>query len=230
MTMHTAMTVAPGPTPHTVRAADGHVLTAPEGWVLLPPGDAALTRRVKAAGEHWVVQEKKGRKIFSRGVWAPAATIDRIRAELEAERSTDGYARRKEAASRRRDQAQAEYVDDFHGAVVTFLAFPPNHADLAQRLARAVTAHATPVGSGTVARTKRIPVEQRAEAAVIAWMRHSTTGYDGMVLARVKGNRPEVRRFLAQRSKQLLGRCRRGEPVEDGCPLMKALLSCHEET
>ena len=42
---------APGPTPSTVRAADGTVLTAPEGWSLLPPGDAGLTRRVKAAGE-----------------------------------------------------------------------------------------------------------------------------------------------------------------------------------
>jgi hypothetical protein len=50
-----------------------------------------------------------------------------------------------------------------------------------------VTDHATPVGSGTVARTKRIPVEQRAEAAVIAWMRHQTTGYDGMVIPRIKG-------------------------------------------
>ena len=59
----------------------------------MPPGDAALTRRVKEAGDHWVVQEKKGRKVFSRGVWAPAATIDRIRAELEAERSTEGYAK-----------------------------------------------------------------------------------------------------------------------------------------
>src|ERR1700756_2515013 len=71
----------PGPTPNTVRAADGTVLTAPQGWALLPPGDAALTRRVKEAGDHWVAQEKKGRKTFSRGVWAPAATIDRIRAE-----------------------------------------------------------------------------------------------------------------------------------------------------
>ena len=87
----------PGPTPNTVRAADGTVLTAPEGWVLLPPGDAGLTRRVKAAGDHWVVQEKVGRRMFSRGVWAPAATIERIRAELEAERSTEGYAKRKEA-------------------------------------------------------------------------------------------------------------------------------------
>ena len=43
---------------------DSPVLTAPTGWILLPPGDAALTRRVKAAGAHWVVQEKKGRKLF----------------------------------------------------------------------------------------------------------------------------------------------------------------------
>jgi hypothetical protein len=55
-----ANTFTPGPTPNTVRAADGRVLTAPEGWALLPPGDAALTRRVKEAGDHWMVQEKKG--------------------------------------------------------------------------------------------------------------------------------------------------------------------------
>src|ERR1044071_6707459 len=88
-------TFTPGPAPNTVRAADGTVLTAPNGWVLLPPGDAALTRRIKRAGDHWVVQEKKGRKTFSRGVWAPAATIQRVRAELEAERSAEGYARRR---------------------------------------------------------------------------------------------------------------------------------------
>ena len=129
----TANTFSPGPTPNTVRAADGSILTAPEGWVLLPPGDAALTRRVKEAGEHWVVAEKKGRKVFSRGVWAPAATIERIRAELEAERSTEGFAKRKEADARRRDKAQAEYVEDFLGAVVTFLAFHENYADLANQ-------------------------------------------------------------------------------------------------
>lgn len=214
-------TFTPGPTPNTVRAADGRVLTAPEGWSLLPPGDAALTRRVKEAGDHWIVQEKKGRKIFSRGVWAPAATIERIRAELEAERATEGYTKRKEADARRRDKAQAEYVEDFHGAVVSFLGFHESYADLAQRMAKAVTDHATPVGSGTVARTKRIPVEQRAEAAVIAWMRHQTTGYDGMVIPRIKGKRREVRRLLAARSKELLERYRRGQRVPDDCPLRK---------
>ena len=219
----TAQTFTPGPTPNTVRAEDGKLLTVPEGWALLPPGDAGLTRRVKAAGEHWVVQEKRGRKTCSRGIWAPSAAIERIQAELEAERSTDGYAKRQEAAARRREQAQAEYVEDFHGAVITFLDFHPCHADLADRLARGVTEHATPVGSGTVARTERIPVEQRAEAAVIAWMRHQTTGYDGMAIPRAKGKRREVRRMLARRSQELLGRYRLGEPIGDDCPLKKAL-------
>jgi len=216
-------TFFPGPTPNTVRSADGEILTPPEGWTLLPPGDAALTRRVKAAHSHWIVQEKKGRKIFSRGVWAPASTIDKIRADLEVERSTEGYAKRKDADARRRDKAQAEYVEDFYGAVVAFLAFHPAHAEFAGKLARAVADHATPVGSGTVARTKRIPVEQRAEAAVIAWLRHQTTAYDSMKIARIKGKRREVRRMLAQRSKELLGRYRRGESVGVECSLKKAL-------
>jgi hypothetical protein len=219
----TDSTFTPGPTPNTVRSADGKVLTAPEGWILLPPGDAALTRRVKAAGDHWIVQEQRGRRIFSRGVWAPAATIGEIRAELEAERSTEGYAKRKEANARRRDKSQAEYVEDFYGAVVAFLAFHPRYAAMAERLARAVADHATPVGSGTVARTKRIPVERRAEAAVIAWMRHQTTAYDSMEIPRVKGKRRETRRMLAQRSKELLSRYRRGEVVGEDCLLKKAL-------
>ena len=216
-------TFTPGPTPNTVRSADGKVLTVPEGWVLVPPGDPALTRRIKAAGDCFAVAEKRGRKVFSRGIWTAAATVERIRAELEAERSTEGFAKKKEADARRREKSQALYVEDFHGAVVAFLAFHPEYADLAERLARAVTGHATPVGSGTVARTKRIPVEQRAEAAVIAWLRHQTTAYDGMAIPRVKGKRREVRRMLARRSHELLERYRAGAPVGEECPLKKAL-------
>lgn len=219
----TKQTFLPGPTPDTVRSADGKILSVPTAWSLLPPGDAALTRRVKAAGNHWIVQQKKGRKIFSKGVWAPTETIERIRAELEVERSTETFAKKREAAGRRREKDQAKYVEDFHGAVLAFIAFHPRHADLADRLARAVTDHATPVGSGTVARTKRIPVQQRAEAAVIAWMRHQTTGYDSLKIPRVRGKRREVRQPLAQRSKELLERYRQGEQVSEGCPLSTAL-------
>jgi len=214
---------APGPTPNKVRGPDGVVLTVPEGWILLAPGDAALTRRVKTAGPHWAVAEKKGRKVFSRGIWAPAATIERIRAELASERGTESFAKRRDADARRRQKTQAAYVEDFRGAVIAYLGFHAEHAALAERLADAVTAQSTPVGSGTVARTERIPIERRAEAATIAWMRHQTTGYDGMIVPRVKGKRREIRRLLAQRSKELLARYRRGAAAGEECPLRQAL-------
>ena len=149
--------------------------------------------------------------------------MDRIQAELAIERSTESYAKRKVADTRRREKAQAEYVDDFFAALVAFLNFHPDHASLAKQLAQAVTAHATPVGSGTVARTKRIPVEQRAEAAVIAWMRHQTTAYDTMAIPRVKGKRRETRRILAQRSHELLSRYRQSGSQTSNCPLQQAL-------
>ena len=182
-----------------------------------------MTRRIKASGPTWTVQEKVGRRSFSRGVWASKATVDKIRRDLAAERATPEYAKKQEAAARRRDREQAEYVTDFRAAVLQYLAFHPRYRDLALRLANAVTTHATPVGSGTVARTERIPVEERAEAAVIAWMRHQTTAYDSMAIPHVKGTRREARRLLARRSLELLGRYRRGEPAPDGCPLQRAL-------
>lgn len=213
----------PGPRPNSVINEYDIIVAVPEGWSLLPPGDAGLTRRVKAAGEYWVVQEKKGRRIFSKGIWAAATTIEKTRLELEAERSTESYSKRKESAAKRRDKVQLEYVEDFTGAVVAFLAFHPNHWELANKLAKVVADHATPVGSGTVARTKRIPVERRAEAAVIAWMRHQTTAYDSMSIARIKGERREVRRMLAQRSKSLLARYRKEESDSEPCLLKEAL-------
>ncbi|QDU56961.1 DUF2293 domain-containing protein [Aeoliella mucimassa] len=211
-----------GPRPNTVCTPDGEVLEPPKDWSLLPPGDAALTRRVKAAGDHWVVQERRGRKVFSKGIWAPSNTIERIKDELVAMRSTESYAKKQAASVRRREATQTQYVGEFADAVLQFLNFHPSHAELAKQLADAVTTHATPVGSGTVARTKRIPVERRAEAAVIAWMRHQTTAYDSMKIPRVKGKRREVRRMLAQHSKALLAKYREGKQV-DNCPLQTAV-------
>ncbi|MBA4187866.1 MAG: DUF2293 domain-containing protein [Planctomycetaceae bacterium] len=215
---------SPGPDERSVRTTGGKVLRVPEGWVLVPPGDPGLTRRVKAAGPSWTVQQRRGRKLFSQGVWTAAETVERIKAELIVERSTEQHAKRKAADARRRDVAQTEYVEEFRSAVLASLDFHPTYAELAERLATAVTAHATPVGSGTVARTERIPIEARAEAAVIAWLRHQTTGYDSMVIPRVKGKRREVRRMLAKRSQEMLQRYRRGEavPVTE-CPLRRAL-------
>jgi hypothetical protein len=216
--------VSPGPKPQEVRTAEGVVLTAPTDWILLPPGDAALSRRVKAGGPCWVVKEKRGRKLFSRGIWAPKERIESLRQELELERTDPAYQRKLDAGRKRRDHAQEVYAGDFEAAVLRFLDFEVSHLPLARKLAAKIAQHAVPVGSGTVARTQRIPIEKRAEAATIAWMRHQTTAYDELKIPRVKGMRREVRRQLAQHSKQLLARYRRGAGIElAACPLQRAL-------
>lgn len=216
--------VAPGPQPNTVRTDTGEILRAPAGWILLPPGDPALTGRVKKAGPSWTVQEKRGRKLFSRGVWADAATIEAIRHALRAEREDPAYTRKLESGRRKRAEQQVEYEQDFTRAVFDFLRFAAAYEPLAERLATAICSHAAGVGSGTVARTQRIPIERRAEAATIAWLRHATTGYDNMQIARVKGMRREVRRLLAEQSRRLLDRYRRGEPIPaESCLLRRGL-------
>ena len=206
------------------------MLTVPDDWSLLPPGDAALSRRIKQDGPTWTVIEKVGNKRFSRGIWAPTARIEALRAEREIERQDPTYQKKLAAGRARRAEEQAEYVEDFLAEVRRFLAFHPRYEAEERVMAEAIAAHATPVGSGTVARTERIPIEERAEAATIAWMRHQTTGYDHMTIARVKGERREVRRELARQSVRLLERYRSGMDIDPvHCPLQRALKSRRAE-
>jgi len=216
--------VRPFAKPRHVLDATGAILAVPADWDLLPPGDAALSRRIKADGTSWTMIEKKGNKRFSRGIWAPADRIATLRADLALERTDPSYQKKLDAGRQRRAVAETVYATDFRTAILSYLAFHPRYQLAASAMADRITAHATPVGSGTVARTQRIPIEQRAEAATIAWMRHQTTGYDHMSIARIKGERREVRRQLAQRSKQLLTAYRTGSPIDSAtCPLQAAL-------
>lgn len=207
------------------------MLKVPAHWALLSPGDAGATRRVKAAGPHWVVKAKRGRRVISLGVWADAKTIDAVASDLVAERSTDAYAKKQHSAKVRRDKKQTQYVEQFETAVYEFLDFDSRYEGLAKELATAIAIHATPVGSGTVARTQRIPIQQRSQAAVIAWLRHQTTGYDDMTIPRVKGKRREVRRMLAEKSRLLLNVYRSGKTVDPGrCLLRLALKNVTDPT
>ncbi|MBX3201692.1 MAG: DUF2293 domain-containing protein [Labilithrix sp.] len=227
--MAESLVLAPTSDPNVFLAPDGRRLTPPAGWVRLPPGDAAITRKVKLAGPSWAVLEKRGRKVFSKGLWAPRENVEAVRSTVEAERSTDGYAKKRQADVARRDRAQAEYVASFEQEVLAFLRFSTEWHPLARALAQKVAAHATPVGSGTVARTKRISVAERAEAAVIAWMRHQTTAYDDLAIPRVKGARREVRRELATVSRAVLDLHRRDVPHGiAACPLCKAIVAAAE--
>lgn len=223
--------VRPFARPRHVLSADARVLAVPDDWALLPPGDGALSRRIKQDGPSWTVIELKGGKRFSCGIWAPAARIAALQAERAGELQDPAYQRKLEAGRKRRAIEEVAYEGEFREAVLAFLDFHPDHRDEAGLMARLITAHAVPVGSGTVARTERIPIGQRAEAATLAWMRHQTTGYDHMVIPLVKGRRREVRRMLAQRSHQLLACYRQGRGIDAAtCPLARALEPYREKT
>jgi len=203
---------------------DGQFVTVPENWIFVPSGDPGLTRRLKAAGECWIVVRRRKNRIESTGLWTLAENVERIRAALEKERTSPEYLKKLEAARRARIARQDAYVVEFRQAVVDFLAFSPRYEGMAWDIADAVTDQAVPVGSGTVARTQRIPLEKRAEAAVIAWMRHQTTDYDHRVIARIRGERRNVRRELAGESRKLLEKYRQGADVDpETCPLARAL-------
>ncbi|MFH0785795.1 MAG: DUF2293 domain-containing protein [Pseudomonadota bacterium] len=216
-------TVRPGRKPGTVLTENGEVLMPPVGWELLPPGDGALTKLVKAKGPTWLVQVKVGRRIMSRGIWANKNDIARAVAELVVKRNAPGYGLLRERQQAAKEKKHQTYVQAFHEEVLRFLDFHPCFAILAENLAEKVTVLATPVGSGTVARTERIPLPDRARAAVIAWLRHQTTGYDRMTIARVKGRRREVRRELAEQSMVLLMPYRQGRELPADCPLYRAI-------
>ncbi len=208
-----------------VMSLDGDLLEIPRSWALLPPGDAALSRRIKKDGPTWTVKEPKGRKMFSKGIYAPAERIEFLKKQLVGEREDPSYQKKLDAGRARREREQEVYKKEFWAAVVAYLDFHPDIDDLATDMANHITDHAIPVGSGTVARTKRIPIEKRAEAATIAWMRHQTTAYDHMVISREKGKRREVRKMLAKRSKQLLDSYRKGDVDLIKCPLYEVLCS-----
>ena len=207
----------------TLIGESGEKLIPPAGWAFLPAGDGGITKKVTAQGLFWRVQAKMGRRIICQGVWAPEETIALAQQAVEAVRSTEAYTKKLNSARQRRDKKQAEYEKDFCFEVRAFLAFAPRHQDSEKRMAEAITAHAVPVGSGTVARTAMIPVAERAAKAVIAWMRHQTTAYESMKIPRTKGKRREIRRMLASRSVELLKAYRDGLEPSPGCPLKKAL-------
>ncbi|MEO0413526.1 MAG: DUF2293 domain-containing protein [Verrucomicrobiota bacterium] len=206
-----------------VTTADGKVIAVPKNWDLLPPGDAALSRRIKKDGPSWTVKEKKRGRDYSLGIWAPADRIAALKAERAKEQESPAYQKKLDAGRQRRAKKQVAYAEEFEAAIFSFLDFDARFAELALTLAKRISDHAVPVGSGTVARTQRIPIERRAEAATIAWMRHQTTAYDDMVIPRVKGKRREVRAMLAKRSRQILDSYRSGKASSENCPLKNAL-------
>jgi Uncharacterized conserved protein (DUF2293) len=153
-------------------------LEIPDGWEYLPAGDAFLTRTVKAAGVYWLCWRPRSRNSPHRrlqGLWAPAAAIRA--AEDRAKQTAAKRAATRAQSQRSRARHEQRYRDQLRQAILGFLDFSPTHAGLAEQIAADTAAHAAVVGSGRVGRTQLLSLEQKAELAARAHIRHRYTSY-----------------------------------------------------
>ncbi len=202
---------------------DNVILKIPENWAFLPSGDPGVTRKITSRCDCYRVHIKKGRRVISTGLWALSDSIAQAKADVENIRSTDVYKKNQLNSKKRREKKQEEYGVEFTEAVKKYLSFADCYKEYANTMAEVITAHSIPVGSGTVARTVMISLEDRVAKAVIAWMRHKTTEYDTFRIPLIKGKRREVRRSLASDSIKLLANYRKGIEIDSNCPLKNVL-------
>jgi hypothetical protein len=154
-------------------------LELPADWEFLPSGDAFVTRQVRAAGVFWVAWQPRGKNRPHRrklGLYAPRSAI--ADAKEEAERTAERRSSKRDANARNRDRAEDRYRGEFVDAVLAWLDFRPEHADLAREIATAAADQAVVVGSGRVGRTKKLSIDERAALAARATIRHRLTDYD----------------------------------------------------
>jgi len=148
----------------------------PDTWAFLPAGDPYVTRQAKLLGPHWVA--KKHARGFNRtlGIWVPEENIE---AALKQAEQTKAEREARRAVGRvYRERREDGYTKRFAEAIYRFLEFAPKYDRLARRIAREAAEHSTVVGSERVGRTSRLSLEEKAELAARAYIRHKHTKYE----------------------------------------------------
>jgi len=151
--------------------------------VFLPSGDAALTRRAKAASRlsAVVVRFSRARKRYERqGILVDEAALEQ--AEQECLADEEVRARRRERDAQRRAAQDLELQGQMTAEISRM--FPSCPVERA----RAIATHASVRGSGRVGRSAaaRSLDPQAIELAVTAAVRHQDTGYDELLMAGVE--------------------------------------------
>jgi hypothetical protein len=167
--------------------------------VYLPRGDAALTRRAKAASRlsAVVVRFSRARKRYERqGVLVEEAALEE--AERQCLADEEARARRRERDEERRQAADAELQDAIAAEIRRrFPHCPPERAT-------AIARHTATRGSGRIGRTAAAAaLDPRAiELAVVASIRHLDTSYDELLMAGL--DRAEARERVAAKVDRIL--------------------------
>jgi hypothetical protein len=173
--------------------------------VYLPAGDAALTRRAKAASRlsAVVVRFSRARKRYERqGVLVEEDAL--AAAEEQCLADEEARARRRERAAALRAGADAELERRFAAEIARL--FPGCPADRADAIAR----HAVVRGSGRVGRSAagRAVDPSAVELAVVASVRHRDTDYDDLLMS--GADRADARDRVRDQVDDVLERWRHG--------------------
>jgi hypothetical protein len=154
-----------------------------EHLVFLASGDAALTRRAKAASRlsAVLVRFSRARKRFERqGILVEEQALER--AEQECLADEEARARRRERDAQRRAGEDIELQARMAAEIVRL--FPGCPAERARSIAR----HTSVRGSGRVGRSLagRALDQAALELAVVAAVRHEDTRYDELLMAGIE--------------------------------------------
>jgi hypothetical protein len=158
--------------------------------VLLPRGNAALTRRAREGSSLWavVVRCHKRRKRYERqGLLVEEQAL--ARAESACLADADARERRRVRDAARRAAEDTRFTGAFTEAVRAFFpGCPPERA-------RAVAVHTSERGSGRVGRSAagRALDEVAVTAAVRAAVRHEDTPYDSLLMAGIPRHEARAR-------------------------------------
>lgn len=176
-------TVRPGSAPNRVWSPNEQAeIDLPKGWVLLPKGDPAATRRLRSSAERWWLLEERPKlangkwgKAVAAGTYAPKREV---KAALRA--APKSAKAKKVSATMARERREERDIEELRGAIVVFLDFAPKHRRLAAGIADKAS-EAAKIGSGRVGRTKTQSVAANAELAARAHIRHAHTDYDDVL-------------------------------------------------
>jgi hypothetical protein len=178
---------------------------------LLPPGDAALTRRARTySGLAAVVLKwSRARKRYERqGLLVEEQALER--AEAECLHDAEARARRRDREAERRAELDADFVTRFAERLrQLYPACPP---DRPERIA----VHACQKYSGRVGRSaaaKRLD-EKALHLAIAAHVRHELTGYDELLARGVE--RRDARERVRDQVDHVLEKWRQEERASTG--------------
>jgi hypothetical protein len=174
--------------------------------VLLPAGDAALSRRAKRASRlsAVVVRFSRTRKRYERqGILVEEAALERAEAECLADEEARARRRLREGA--RREDEDVDFQAAMAREITRLLpGCPPERAE-------AIARHAGARSSGRVGRSAagRALDPEAVLLAVVASVRHEDTPYDGLLMAGTP--RAEAREQVRTEVDRVLDRWRLGD-------------------